>query len=555
MLRSLSLTDFILVDSLELELSAGFTVLTGETGAGKSILFDALGVVLGERADASMVREGARKAEVAAEFDVVPALHAWMQEQDLEGETLLLRRSIDTQGRSRAWINGRSVTASQLREVGDALVDLHGQHAHQSLLKSTAQRQLLDEHGVAPALRTAVQQSWGQWQALATRLDLAQEQASQLQAEREQLLWLRDQLLDLALPASEWEQLEAEHRRLSHAQGLISGVQSLLDLLDEGEHPIDAQLARATHELTALQEHDARLSEALESLESARIAAADAASTLHRYLGTVEPDPERLAELDGLLSRAATLSRRLRLPHSEFADRLQEIEVRLRALNDLDQLDALREQVKALELNYQDCAMRLRQARTAAAQTFAAAVSESLQTLAMPGGRFEVCVELTRAGPSGIDEVRFDVAGHAGATPRPLAKVASGGELARIALAISVIASRSARVPTLLFDEVDSGVGGAVAEVVGRLLAELGQRHQVLCVTHLPQVAALAAQQLRVSKSSSSAGSYSQVQWLDANGRVDEIARMLGGLDITATTRRHARELLRKASVGLSSER
>ena len=547
MLRNLQLTDFILVDSLELELGAGFTVLTGETGAGKSILFDALGVVLGERADASMVREGARKAEVAAEFDVVAALQPWMQEQEIEGDTLLLRRSIDSQGRSRAWINGRSVTAAQLREVGDALVDLHGQHAHQSLLKASAQRQLLDEHGVALALREAVQKAWGDWQQLAQRLEVAQTQASQLQSEREQLLWLKEQLLDLALPAAEWEQIEAEHRRLSHAQSLISGVQALLDVLDEGEHTVEQQLARAVHDLSDLQIHDARLNEALESLESARIAAADAASTLHRYLGSVEPDPQRLAELDGLLSRANALSRRLHLQPSEFAERLQNVEARLRALTDLDQLDALQKQVAELEKHYRQAAHRLSEARRAAAASLSAAVTESMQTLAMTGGRLDIHLEAGKPGPEGMDEVRFDVAGHAGASPRPLARVASGGELARIALAISVIASRSARVPTLLFDEVDSGVGGAVAEVVGRLLAELGQRHQVLCVTHLPQVAALASEQLRVSKTSSPNGTNSKVERLSDQGRIDEIARMLGGLEITATTRRHAREMLRKA--------
>ncbi len=545
MLRSLQISDFVIVDALELDLSSGFTVFTGETGAGKSILIDALALALGDRADASMVREGCGRATVTAVFQMPDTLGGWLDEAGFPADDLLLlKRSLDTQGRSRAWINGQAATLTQLREIGQQLVDIHGQHAHQSLLRTGEQRQLLDaQAGLLPSL-AQVQQHWQALSKARERLARARQASAGVDAEREQLLWQVEQLDALGLEPGGWETLEAEHRRLAHAQSLIDGAQAVIGLLDEADVSADRLLADAQHRLDAMAQHDDRLRGMLESVDSARIALADASSSLQRYLQGLDPDPHRLAELDERISAILASARRLRCPPDELPARLAALRERLQTLQDLSDLEGLAREVQKLEGEYRKAAAPLSVRRREAAQRLSEAVTAAMQELGMPGGRFDVSVDETEPGPHGLDAVEFRVAGHAGSSPKPLAKVASGGELARISLALSVTARQAAPVPTLIFDEVDSGVGGAVAEKVGRLLHDLGQRVQVLCVTHLPQVAACADQHAVVSKQAINGVTLSRVQRLDRRGRIDEVARMLGGVDITATTRRHAQEML-----------
>ena len=548
-LRRMVLHDFVIVRSLDLDLDLeqGFTVLTGETGAGKSILIDALQLVLGARADAGVVREGAQRCEVAAEFDLPANARPWLDDNGFtheEGEALLLKRSVDTQGRSRAWINGQIATLTQLRELGQQLVDIHGQHAHQSLLRAGEQRRLLDAQA---GLLDDVQKVQQQWQLLSKareRLERARQASAGVDAEREQLGWQIEQLDALALEPGSWDSLEAEHRRLAHAQSLIDGAQAVIGLLDEADVNADRLLADGQHRLEDMAGHDERLRAILESVDSARIAVADASSSLQRYLQALEPDPPRLAELDERISAILACSRRLRCQPDEIPARLAVLREHLQTLQDLADLDGLAREVDRLELAYRALATPLSGKRAQAAKRLSEAVTLAMQDLGMPGGRFEVVIETAEAGPFGHDAVEFRVAGHAGSSPKALAKVASGGELARISLALSVTARQASPVPTLIFDEVDSGVGGAVAEKVGRLLRDLGQRSQVLCVTHLPQVAACADEHAVVSKQTIDGLTLSRVSVLDRRGRIDEIARMLGGLDITATTRRHAQEML-----------
>ncbi|GAA5235556.1 DNA repair protein RecN [Verticiella sediminum] len=546
MLRSLHIRDFVIVDTADIEFGPGFTVFSGETGAGKSILIDALALALGERTDVSVIREGASRADISAVFDPPPGLREWLAELGHEGDTLILRRVVDTGGRTRAFVNGVPATVAQLRELGERLLDIHGQHAHQSLLRGDAQRDLLDDHGGHHELRAAVRGAWHDWRRLTRQLAELERDAQGLASERERLQWEFEDLDRIGLAADEWPQLQAEHERLAHAQSLIDGVAQTLAQLDEADDSTHHQLAAAAQRVGQLAQHDAGLEGVAEALESARIALAEAVSDLNSYLGKLELDPARLAELDARIQAIMDAARKYRLAPEDIPARHAALHERLETLEQAHDLDGLRQRAGAAEQAYRKAAGKLRQARGKAATALGRAVTEAMQTLAMHGGRFEVGLIDAEPGPAGDQGVEFRVAGHAGTTPRPLAKVASGGELARISLALSVIASQAARVPTLIFDEVDTGVSGAVAEVVGRLLRSLGARHQVLCVTHLPQVAACANTQFQVAKSQAGGATRSHIARLDANGRIDEIARLLGGIEITHTTRRAAREMLSK---------
>ncbi len=545
MLRALHIRDFVIVDQTEVSFGGGFTVFSGETGAGKSILIDALALALGERADASVLREGASRAEISAVFDVPDTLRGWLADHDLEdSDALVLRRVVDAQGRSRAYVNGRPATITQLRELGDQLVDIHGQHAHQSLLRADAQRDLLDGHGGHADLRAGLLDAWKGWRELSRKLEAVEQSTAALRQERDQLEWQVEELDKLALEEGEWEALQAEHTRLAHAQALIDGASQAIAALDEDDDSAHARLSAVAGRIAQLAGHDPALQPLAESLESARIALQEAVSDLSSYLGRLDLDPARLAEVDTRMQAVFQTARKFRLAPNELPAHHASLRSRLETLQDADDVDALRERVAQARVDYDKHAAALTTARHHAAQSLSAAVTEAMQTLAMSGGQFEAVVLSAEPGPAGSDAVEFRVAGHTGSTPRPLAKVASGGELARISLALSVIASRAARVPTLIFDEVDTGVGGAVAEVVGRLLRELGTRHQVLCVTHLPQVAARGDLHFRVSKNMQDGRTVSHIDPLDRSTRIDEVARMLGGIDITATTRKHAREML-----------
>jgi DNA repair protein RecN (Recombination protein N) len=540
-LKSIALRDFVIVRELELDLGAGFSVLTGETGAGKSILIDALQLALGARADAGVVREGATRAQISATFDLPAGLVPWLEEAGFEaGDELLLRRSIDHQGKSRAWINGSPATATQLRELGERLVDIHGQHAWQSLTRADAVRDLLDAYAGVDTQQ--LRQLWQAWRAAQKTLADARQAQDTLQRERERLTWQIGELDQLAPGADEWDELNASHTRLSHAQALLDAAQGALGTLQGEDAGATSLLARAHGALLAQQHLEREFRGIAEVLASALAQAEDAAHSLHAYLRKTDLDPQRLAErVSGWLA----LPRRYKRTPAQLPALLagwKEELARLDAAADLAALEAAeRREAKAFQAE----ADALSRARAQAAPRLARAVTQAMQGLGMQGGRFDVALEpLPQPAAFGLDEVSFRVAGHAGATPRPVGKVASGGELSRIALAIAVTTSQLGTAQTLIFDEVDAGVGGAVAETVGRLMKQLGRDRQVLAVTHLPQVAACADHHLVVAKRSEPAGTSSSVVPVQGEQRVAEVARMLGGERLSGTTLAHAKELL-----------
>jgi DNA repair protein RecN (Recombination protein N) len=548
MLRRLTIRDFVLVDRLELEFEAGFGTLTGETGAGKSILVDALAFALGERADAGLVRSGTERAEVSAEFDLddAPAAVDWLREHDLDAaEGLLLRRVLDSNGRSRAYLNGSPATLQQLREVAELLVDIHGQHAHQSLLRGDAQRALLDTHAGLNALVAEVASAWRSWREAKGLLETATGGAEALTREREQLDWQVRELETLGFSAEEWLALNSEHKRLAHATSLADGVRFSLAILAEGDAACEVQVDTVAGRLDGLAEYDPALAEVASLLQSAQAELAEAVSALRRYADRVELDPRRLGELDGRIAAVLDCARKFRSTPDDLPAMLTNWQERLAALGAAADVAALEARVAKARGRYEELAGRLSNDRLKAAKALGVEVSRVMQQLALGGGLFEIAlVSIENGNVGGLEQVEFRIAGLAGNESRSLAKVASGGELSRISLAIQVVTSQAASVPTLIFDEVDVGIGGGVAEVVGRLLRELGAERQVLCVTHLPQVAARANWQWQVAKGGESGQIRSRVTMLDADARVEEIARMLGGVDITAITRQHAQEML-----------
>ena len=553
MLQNISLRDFVIVDQLELEFASGFTVLTGETGAGKSILLDALGLVLGERADSSQIREGSTRAEISALFRIdneqINHFSAWLDSQGFpledEGQSLLLKRTIESNGRSRAFINGSVATLAQLREAGDQLVDIHGQHAHQLLLKSGAQRELLDRHAGLLSLATDVAQAFKTLNDSRRRLEQAENAGQDIERERERLEWQLEELTELSPQEGEWSSIQSEHSRLANGAKIIGGCQEAIDILSDAENSIESSLSKVCGTIGALAEHDSTLGEINTALESAQIQLDEAIHSLNRYLQKVELDPARLGQVEERMQALHTAARKYRTEVNELPELLVETADRLDALTASQNMEALREKVKQEETVYLKLAKQLSQKRAVAAADLGKLVTDAMQNLSMAGGQLQIALTpLSEGGSFGLEQIEFLVAGHAGSTPRSLAKVASGGELARISLAISVITSKASFTPTLIFDEVDAGIGGAVAETVGKLLHQLGQSHQIICVTHLPQVAAQGNHHLRVSKIQSGDKTISQVQALGRPERVEEVARMLGGATITDTTRRHARELL-----------
>ena len=543
-LRRIALRDFVIVRELDLDLSAGFSVLTGETGAGKSILIDALQLALGARADAGAVREGAARADISAEFDTPAHLGAWLDQAGFEnGDTLLLRRSIDAQGKSRAWINGAPATATQLREAADHLVDIHGQHAWQSLTRPEAVRGLLDAYAGASAQRLA--SLWQVWRAAQKALADARAAQDTLQRERERLAWQIGEVDKLAPGADEWDDLNASHTRLAHAQSLIDAAQAALGALEGEDGGATASLAQARSALQGQEHLEPEFQALAEVIASSLAQAEDAAHTLHTYLRKTDLDPARLAELDERMSLWMSLARRYKRSPQELPALLASWKEELARLDSAADLDALEAAERKAQQAWRTEARALSKTRTQAAPKLAQAITQAMQGLGMQGGRFEVTLEpLAEPAQHGLEDVAFLVAGHASSTPRPVGKVASGGELSRIALAIAVTTSELGDAQTLIFDEVDSGVGGAVAETVGRLMKQLGRDRQVLAVTHLPQVAACADHHLVVAKRADAQGTASQVAPVSGEQRVAEVARMLGGERLSGTTLAHAKEML-----------
>ncbi|MEW6678873.1 MAG: DNA repair protein RecN [Pseudomonadota bacterium] len=548
MLLSLTLADFVLVARLSLDFHPGFSVLTGETGAGKSILLDALALVLGERADAGVVRAGAERADISAEFNLedVPALAAWLEEQDLAGEeaVLLLRRVVEAGGRSRAYINGRPATAQQLKAAGGYLVDIHGQHAHYSLLKSAEQRRLLDAYGSATALAGEVAEAWRSWQEATQRRLAAETRGGEQAREREGLQQTVSDLEALGFTAEGWQILQDEQRRLAHAAELAQGAQFVADTLEEDEAGVLARLRLARGRLAELAELDAALGSVRQTLDEGSDLLREAARELRRYGDRVDLDPAALDQAEARLTAIQDMARKYHVRPDALPDLLGEARNRLAALGEAADLETLAREEAARAAAYRKLAEQLGSQRQRAAKRLGKAVTETMQQLSMQGGEFRVDLVPGEPASHGLEDVLFMVSPHQGQALQPLAKTASGGELSRLGLALQTVLSEVSGAATLIFDEVDAGIGGGVAEIVGRMLADQGKRHQVLCVTHLPQVAARAGRHYRVSKATENGQTRSRVELLDQAARVEELARMLGGVELTQATHRHAAEML-----------
>ena len=550
MLLRLIIRDFVIVDRLELEFGGGFGALTGETGAGKSIMVDALSLALGERADAAVVRSGTERAEISAEFDVAPQgpLEAWLRANDYDTDACLLRRVIDSAGRSRAYINGTAATLGQLREAADFLADIHGQNAHHSLLRGDAQRNLLDTHAGAQGLAREVAAAYGAWRAARDAREAAEKDVEATVRERELLEWQVQELSALAFDAAEWTETEQEQRRLGNANALLEGASTALAALEDGEAASLPLLQHAGARLSELTGFDPGLAEAAALFETALIQLDESAQALRRYQDRLELDPARLAELDQRIDAVTQMARKHRVAPEELPALLEGLRARLAELTLRADPAALAERERKAQAAFRDLATKLSALRAKTAKALSAAVTAGMQEMAMAGGRFEIALEALPEGSSGgLESVEFQVSANAGQPLRALAKVASGGELSRIGLALQVIASQANPAGTLIFDEVDVGIGGRVAEIVGRMLRQLGTSRQVLCVTHLPQVAAQADWQWSIAKQTRNGATTSSVNVLDREARVGEIARMLGGEKITDTTRRHAAEMLGSA--------
>ncbi|MFO7641595.1 MAG: DNA repair protein RecN [Candidatus Competibacteraceae bacterium] len=553
MLTQLRIRDFAIVEDLELELAAGMTAVTGETGAGKSILVDAIGLLLGDRADSGVIRHGAERADLSAAFDLdaLPAARAWLAERDLDSDRdCQLRRVVARNGRSRNYINGVPQPAQALRELGERLVDIHGQHEHQSLLHREVQRQLLDDYAGHADLTVDVENHYQTWSRSRRELRELRQAASERDARLDILRYHLRELAALNPVDGEIAELETEQRRLANSSQLLETGQRLLGWLTESEESAIAdRLDQSLRELESLARLDPRLAPVGDLLNTALIQVQEASGELRGYVQALDLDPEHLARVEQRLTAAHQLARKHRITAEELPALRARFEAERESLEHSEtRLESLQQALKTARAAYQECADRLSEQRSAAARDLSERISATLAELGMPGGRFAITLErLEQPTPNGLEAVEFQVSANPGQPLRPLAKVASGGELSRISLAIQVIAARAARIPTLIFDEVDSGIGGGVAEVVGRQLRALGGGRQVLCVTHLPQVAAQAHQQFKVEKQTDGESTHTQVLPLGAEERVTEIARMLGGLELTANTLAHAREMMEKA--------
>ena len=553
MLTHILIRDFAIIDTLELELKPGMTVLTGETGAGKSILVDALGLAMGDRADAGVVRHGAERAEMSAEFDLKDAkdASAWLEENDMaEDGQCILRRVVGKDGRSRAQINGRSVPLASLKELGEMLLDIHGQHEHQSLMRPAAQMGLLDGYGDHAELLQRTAGLHGEWKLTHDRLTALKTAAGDRDARIELLRHQVSELSALALKPGEVQAVDAEHKRLAHGGKLLEAAQSNLDSLYEAEEgTAHERVSRALASLDGLSELEPKFADITRALADAQAQLTDAAESLRSYLVDLDMDPKRLEWLENRLGVIHDLARKHRVEPETLLDRFEALKTELQTLENSDVvLQDLEAELKRLETAYRKAAEELHAKRVKTAADLSKKVTAVMQELGMAGGKF--CIEVTadkqRFNTKGMDQVEFLVSANKGQPERPLAKVASGGELSRISLAIQVIAAQAAAIPTMIFDEVDAGIGGGVAEIVGRQLRTLAAKRQVLCVTHLPQVASQTHQHLRVAKETQGQTTLTRIESLDKKSQVEELARMLGGIEITETTRKHAKEMISK---------
>ena len=552
MLLALSLNDFVIVDRLNLDFQPGFTVLTGETGAGKSITLDAIGLLLGDKADYGQIRQGAAEARLSALFDLseLPELQAELREQGLlaeDAEELSIRRIIDAKGKSRSYINNQAAILSQLKSIGSRLIDIHGQNAHHSLNQEAAQRELLDAFAGCTALAGEVKAAYQSWQNANQALKAAQTQSENLQIERERLEWQFDELSRLAPTPGEWETVSQSHDSLAHAAELMEAAQETEEAIN-GDNGLQAQIYRCQKKLEALSRIEPRFNESLNLLASIEAELGEVSANMRDVASRSDLDPAELAAQEQRLGELMGMARKYRVEPQDLPAKMQEIEAALQQLQAAADIAALEAAAERCEKQYHEAAQQLSAGRRQAAERLGSETAAHMQELAMKGARFHI--ELLPASPSafGLEQVQYQVAANKGSPLRPLNKVASGGELARISLALQVVTSQYTQTPTLIFDEVDTGIGGGVAETVGRALRSLGQKHQVLAVTHLPQVAACGEQHWQVRKNSEGEQTVSSIRVLSAEERVEEIARMLGGETLTATTRSHAAELLEMAA-------
>ena len=550
MLSALTIRNYTLVEHLEVDFSHGMTAITGETGAGKSLIVDGLGIALGDRADSGRIRTGADKAEVAALFDIeqIPAAQQWLRDNDFDpADEALLRRQFTREGRSRGNINGQPATMQQLQALGALLIDIHGQHAHQSLLRKDYHRQLLDDFAGATALADSMVDTWRQWNSTVERLAQRESQSDSIAHRLELLTFQLQEFEQLNLQPGEVETLESELLVLSNAEEILRNSQQLLNLCREDEQfSLTAALAQALQLLHSLPQKPALLQEVEELLENARIQVEEAGHSLDRHLNHFELDPARLQEVNQRLSAIFDLARKHRCQPDQLLEVWQALDEELTAISGGDQdIDALRARVKALEAECHTIGRKLSAKRSKAAERLEKHVNAQLADLAMQNARLSVSLTPASAPTRhGLEDVELLITTVPGSPPRPLARVASGGELSRISLAIEVVTAEHSTIPTLIFDEVDVGIGGATAEIVGRLLRRLGDKGQVVCVTHLPQVAAQAHQHYRANKQGDARQLVSSLEHLDDSHRLEEIARMLGGVTITDQTLAHAREML-----------
>lgn len=555
MLVHLSIHNYAIVDHLDLELRAGMSAISGETGAGKSIMLDALGLCLGDRADSGVVRPGSDKADILASFDLadIPEARTWLAERDLDSDgPCILRRVITAEGRSRGYINGSPCPQGDLKALGELLIDIHSQHEHQSLLKTDTHRRLLDEYAGSQDLARQVQLAAQRWKQTRNELERISSQGDEQRARHQLLSYQLEELENLALGDNELEQLEQEHKALSNAESLLGACRQVLDLCSESDAGnVLSALTASLNRLGAFSGQGGALGEASNLLASAQIQIEEAVGELNRFIDHFDADPQRQQFLEERLDTIYTLARKHRIQPSELATLQQQLFEELEGLNADDEAgERLAEELAAYERHYQEKAAELSALRGNAAESLAAAVQQEMQALGMPGGRFSIqlqALDNNEPNGNGLEAVEFLVSANPGQPLRGLAKVASGGELSRISLAIQVITAQTSRVPTLVFDEVDVGIGGPTAEVVGQLLRRLGERGQVLCVTHLPQVAAQGHQHLFVHKRRGEGATSTAVSQLDESGRIEEIARMLGGVDLTEESLAHARKMVTSA--------
>ena len=554
MLTHLTIQNFVIVERIELSLEPGFTVLTGETGAGKSILIDALMLALGGKSDTNQIRQGCERAEIIAEFNIehLPDTQRWLQENDLADDSgsCILRRVIEANGRSRHFINGISVALQQLRAIGDQLVDIHGQHAHQSLLRSDAQRALLDGFAGNDALLSQVKAAYQHWHGLNQQRLAWEANQSAFAQEKEQLAWQVDELTSLNFNPQEWQSLQADHQRLSHSASLQAAVEYSIDQLSEGEAALLGQLQTTLTRLRQALDYDEKLQSPYQLLESTSVQLQEGIHELKHYQKRLDSDPQRLQDVEERIAAIHAMARKYRCDIESLPERLQLAHDRLQVICGEYSGDNLIEAEASARQHYEAVAQQLTLSRAGAAQSLAKQVTQNMQNLAMAGGIFVInLIPVEQGNANGFEQIEFQVSPHKDTPARPLTKVASGGELSRISLAIQVITSKVSRVPTLIFDEVDAGIGGRIAEMVGTLLKQLGSAHQILCITHLPQVAAMGDQHWLITKikdAKHAQGISSHIDDLDQQARVEEIARMLGGATITTITRQHAAEMLQK---------